>query len=100
MSPTLADKRKTDMKKKGEYDAGDKVDMTKVFRKSPTAINIYGNTLNQTKMNGDTRPEWRPSKYQINGVVNSFDKIVTAAKLANLINYNKNESPMRNDPSA
>ena len=51
------------MKKKGEYDAGDKVDMAKVFRKSPTAINFYGNTLNQTKMTGDTRPEWRPSKY-------------------------------------
>ena len=63
MSPTLAEKRKNDMKKKGEYDAGDKVDMTKLFRKSPTAINIYGNTLNQTKMTGDTRPEWRPSKY-------------------------------------
>ena len=100
MSPTIADKRKTDMKKKGEYDAGDKVDMTKEFRKSPRQINIYGNTLNQTKMKGETRPEWRPSKCQINEVVNSFDKLSRSAKLANLINYNKNESPLRNDPAA
>ena len=42
-------------------------------------------------MTGDSRPEWRPSKYQINGVINSFDKIVPATKLANLINYNKKD---------
>ena len=41
MSPTIAEQRKNDMKKKGMYDAGDTVDMAKVFRKSPTA-----NTLN------------------------------------------------------
>jgi len=51
-------------------------------------------------MKGETRPEWRPSKCQINEVVNSFDKLSRSAKLANLINYNKNESPLRNDPAA
>lgn len=99
MSPTLTKAKKCDMRKKGEYDDGDKVDMIKVFRTSPTSIAMFGNVLNQTKMTTtDVRPEWRPSKYQMHGVVNSFNNIVPCAKLANLNNPNKEESPIRNDP--